>query len=171
MHLRGLLLFGALLFGALLVGCPTAPGDPAIALATGEIGDAFVPLQDGDELLVIQGPQGCCHVNGSVRVAGIDPGDPGDLADPNNPTMAFELLVEGDSIVLDGDAVQGLEDAPSSAEPFTHELIERRVILDILSDDPYDGVDAEFSVRVTDVNGVVLEASVDVVLEPHPFND
>ena len=171
-------LTGTLLLGA-LAGCPTAPSDPAIAIGTGQIGagdgpngEDFVPLTDGDTLLVTQGPQGCCHVNGSLRVAGVEPGDPDDLAQPRNPTMAFDLLFEGASIVDDGDATQGLEDAPDSAAPFTHEFIERRVILDILNDDDFEGgVDGVFSVTLDDADGIHLRASVDVVLEPHPFNE
>ncbi len=164
-------LTGAALLAAAVAGCPTAPGDPMIKLGTGEPGEEFVPLSDGDTLLVIQGPQGCCHVNGSFQVAGVEPGDPDDLGQSRNPTMVFELLVEGSTIVMSGDAKQGLEDAPSSAAPYTHEFIGRRVLLDILSDDPYDGTDGVFSIDLEDADGIHLSETLDVWLEAHPFNE
>ncbi len=170
MPLRPLLFAAALVVA--LAGCPTDPAGPAIQIGTGEPGEEFVPLAGGEVLFVTQGPQGCCHVWGSLRVSGIEAGNPDDVSEVRNPTMEFELLVEGASIVSEGDATQGLETAPASAAPYTHEFIGRRVLLDILNDDAFeDGVDAVFSVSVDDVEGIHLSASVDVLLEPHPFNE
>lgn len=158
----------AALLSLLLMGCPTAGGDPAIELGTGEI--EFTPLSDGDELLIVFGPQGGYHVEGAFRVAGVDPGDRNDLTEPRNPRMEFDLVTEGGTLVMIGEIQQGLDDAPSSAAPYTHELLGRRVILDIVNDQIYNGDAATFSVELTDADGVVLSDSVDVVLAPHPLN-
>jgi hypothetical protein len=91
-------------------------GDPAAVIGTGEL--EFEPLGDGDELYVVLGPQGGYHLNGSVRVQGVAPGNPDDLLDPDNPTTEFRAFV-GDQRVDAGGAryTQGLDPAPEPHHP------------------------------------------------------
>ena len=62
-----------LLVGAALLiltqGCASS-AIPAVEIGTGEI--EFQPLDDGDMLDIIQGPQGGFHLLGSLRVKGIE---------------------------------------------------------------------------------------------------
>jgi hypothetical protein len=141
-------------------------GDPAAVIGTGEL--EFEPLGDGDELYVVLGPQGGYHLNGSVRVQGVAPGNPDDLLDPDNPTTEFRAFV-GDQRVDAGGAryTQGLDPAP---EPHHGQMVGRRVILDILDDAELDGAEVRFEVTVTDVYGNSASASVMVTAVPHPNN-
>ena len=166
MHLTRLL--AAVALG--LAGCPTGgPVEPAIQIGGGEV--EFTAIDEGAELLIVFGPQGGYHVDGAFQSVGADPGDNDDLTDPRNPDILFDLVVAAGSLVLDGDLTQGLDPAPADAAPYTHQLLARRVLLDITDDDPFDGMDAVFSVQLTDATGLELVDSRDVVLAPHPLND
>jgi len=71
----------------LAMGCSTPePPAPFLAFGTGE--RTFEPLMDGDDGVVIQGPQGGHHLLGSIQIAGVVPGTDGDLSDPDNPTTS-----------------------------------------------------------------------------------
>lgn len=141
-------------------------GDPVAVLGTGEL--EFEPLADGDEIYVVLGPQGGYHLNGSVRVQGVAPGNPDDLLDPDNPTTEFRAFA-GDRRVDAGGAsyTQGLDPAP---DPYHGQMVGRRVILDILDDAELDGAAVRFEVTVTDVYGNSASASVMVTAVPHPNN-
>ncbi|MCB9793733.1 MAG: hypothetical protein H6741_13525 [Alphaproteobacteria bacterium] len=159
----------------ILLGCAdsavdTAPVvlDPALELGTGEI--EWAPLVDGQELNVIQGPQGGFHVLASVRVGGVEAGDGDDLGSPLNPTVVFAALHGGEDITLTGEYTQGLDEIVGDAPGYSHELIGRFLILDIEADDVLDGEDLEMQVTFTDVNGLTLSDSRTVRCYPDPRN-
>lgn len=172
-HLRAALLLGAL---ALAMGCKGEPDGedtvpklpPMVEIGTGET--EFVPLEDGDTIYIVYGPQGGYHFNGSLRVQGIEAGDPDHIDDPRNPITIFEAF-EGDNRV-DMDAStykQGID--PVDGEPGVYEMIGRRVILDITSDAVLDGKEVRMTVRIEDVNGVVVEDGRTLLAIPHPLNE
>ena len=134
-----------------LAGCAAEGSDvpPEVILGSGV--DAFDPLADGDDLGIVQGPQGGFHVYGSVRAVGLDPGDPENLYAESNPTTTFTAY-NGDVRVDLGASTyqQGLDPGP---EPY-YQMIGRLVILDIASPAELDGVTLRIEVVITDVDGV-----------------
>jgi hypothetical protein len=162
-HLRVLALL------AVVDGCGTvADVEPAILLGTGE--SEFVALDDGDDIEIVFGPQGGYHVLGSIRVQGVEAGEADQLGAATNPSVSFDFLAEGQSILLSGDFVQGLEHAAADAAPWSHELIGRRVILDIEDDDPWVELDGELRVSLTDVEDRTVEGAVAVRTVKSPWN-
>jgi len=133
-----------------LAGCGGSEPDvpPEATLGTGI--DAFVPLTDGDIVDIVQGPQGGFHVFGSVRIRGLDPGNPDDLGDPSNPTSDF-LVFQGDTRV-DLDASHYTQGLDPTAEAGTFEMVGRLLILDIQSPAELDGASLRIEVTVTDVD-------------------
>ncbi|MEE2751661.1 MAG: hypothetical protein VX519_09540 [Myxococcota bacterium] len=158
----------------LILAC-TQSGEPADSvtpqakIGTGEW--EWAELSDGAEIEVIQGPQGGFHLLGSVRVAGIESGDPESLGDADNPTSTFQVWVEGVPLAPSAVYVQGLEPILGEGAPFSHEMVGRFAILDIESDDVLDGVSVEFEVEVVDVEGVVVQDSRSLLAVPHPLNN
>lgn len=137
-------------------------------LGSGEI--EFEPVADGAVLQIIQGPQNGFHVLGSLLVKGLEAGDPRDLSSTSNPTMTFDVLHEGNSVILIEPFTQGLDEAPSLETPWSHQLVGRFVAMDIAADDELDGEVVTITARVDDVNGLSVTDEVTVELEPHPFN-
>ena len=161
----------------LWLGCGPADGPstesvpavpPAIEMGTGEWD--WEALEDGQEIDVIQGPQGGFHLLGSVRVAGIAAGTADDLGDPDNPTTRFWVMHEGVDLAPSSVFIQGLDASPQDASPFTHQMVGRFVIMDIAADDELDGVEIGFGVSVEDVDGVRVEAEMTLTAVPHPLN-
>ena len=144
-------------------------GAPEAKLGTGEW--EWSELSDGDEIPVIQGPQGGFHLLGSVRVRGIEPGDPDSLGDADNPTTTFEVWVDGEQLAPTAVYVQGLEPVLEAESAWSHEMVGRFAILDIESDDVLDGVDVDFEVQVLDVHGVAVRDVRSLVGVPHPLNN
>jgi hypothetical protein len=162
----------------LLVACSGKPDEgedtsipdlpPQIEIGTGET--EFEPLEDGDTIYIVYGPQGGYHFNGSLRVQGIDAGDPDHLDDPNNPLTVFEAFEGDQQVDMDASTYkQGID--PVDDEPGVYEMIGRRVILDITSDDELDGKEVRMTVRVEDTNGVVVEDGRTLLAIPHPLNE
>jgi hypothetical protein len=142
---------------------------PDLEIGTGEI--AFVSLEDGDTMQIIQGPQGGFHLLTSLRVHGIAAGDRGDLTEPTNPTITFDVRGEdGDSWIAIGPLTQGLDTAPLNQRPFTHQLTGRFAILDITGDDELAGQTVDLSVQIAAQDDITLEDSVRIDLVPHPDN-
>lgn len=144
--------------------------DPALELGTGDI--EFVPIADGDTVFVVFGPQGGYHINSSLRVQGIDNGEPTDVDDPDNPVTSFAATLDGVSLNLSGDATdykQGIDPVPG--EPGVYEMIGRRLLLNITDDAQLDGKTIEMTVHVEDKDGVALDDTRTVVCVPDPFND
>gem|GEM_PF-1110668 len=148
-----------------IAGC--AP-EPALVLGTGAID--FEDVEAGASLPIIQGPQGGFHLLASFLVVGVQAGDRQNLGDESNPSITLDVEHEGNSIILISPFVQGLEEAPLSLRPWTHQLIGRFAILDIAVDDALDGETVTMSARVDDVHGVTVSDSVYVDLFPHPDN-
>ncbi|MBX2798981.1 MAG: hypothetical protein KTR31_15000 [Myxococcales bacterium] len=145
--------------------------DPALRLGTGT--DDFVEVGDGDDIVIIFGPQGGYHLDGSLQVQGIEPGNADDLSSPDNPLTTFSVTRPGGEVIsgLKGDEVvdyrQGID---TSGEPGVFEMIGRRIFLDIVSDTAIAGETLTVTVSVEDVNGVALEDSHELVAVPHPLN-
>lgn len=157
---------GALVTALLASACNgnVGPGEPAVEVGTGV--DGFVALADGDTIDVVLGPQGGFHVYGSMRVTGIDPGNPADLTATNNPTTRFTVLRDGARLDIDASRyTQGLE---SAGEHF--EMIGRLVILDIQTDDEVANAEVELTVEVTDVNGRAASDTRRLIAVPSPDN-
>lgn len=159
--------FGLLGLLVALTGCPAGDQSPGLLIGTGEV--EFEPVEDGDVLQVVRGPQGGYHILGSLLVKGVDAGDPNNLTSDRNPTMTFDVFRGGDSIILLDSFTQGLDEAPDSEGPYSHWLVGRFVVLD-QSDTALDGETVTITARIDDVDGLSAEDEVTVELEPHPFN-
>jgi hypothetical protein len=141
----------ALLAACLLAACGSdAPDGPAEA-TVGTGSDAFVPLADGDDVMIVQGPQGGFHVFASVRVRGLEPGNPEDLGDPDNPTTVFQAF-EGDARV-DLDASTYTQGLDATGEDGLYEMVGRLLILDIQAAAELDGATLRLTVSITDAAG------------------
>jgi hypothetical protein len=138
-------------------------------LGTGEW--EWEALVDGDEIPVIQGPQGGFHLLGSVRVAGLETGDPDDLSESQNPTTSFHVWRGSTDLTPGARYVQGLDPVTDDIEPFTHEMIGRFAILDIDDDDELDGVELLFEVVVEDVQGELASDALWLWGYPDPNNN
>ena len=142
-----------------------APG-ARVELGTGE--DAFEPIMDGETLQFIRGPQGGWHFLGSVRVSGLEPGDPDRLDDPDNPTTEFRVTRDGARVDLMAAVyTQGLR--PVSGMGGTFEMVGRLVILDIMRDEDLDGVTVDMEVTVNAVDGSAGDRRT-IRAERHPLN-
>ncbi len=155
---------------ATLLGACASPGGAGVELGTGTT--AFTPLGDGDEVYIVQGPQGGYHLDGSVRATGIVHGDPEDLSSPDNPTTVFRVLRAGEAVSgtanqPDVSYTQGLDE---SAEPTFCEMVGRRVYLNIGDDDDLVGSTLTVEVTLSDVDGRVLMDSREVFAVAHPDN-
>ena len=84
-------------------GTPPPPLPPEVSLGTGV--EAYVPVEDGDPITIVFGPQGGYHLDGSMRAQGIVAGDADDLGDPTNPLTIFRVWD------ATGDPISGLEGA------------------------------------------------------------
>ena len=158
----------ALLVLGLAVGCAGEPAsepvEPGVRLGTGEI--EFEPLEDGDDLVVIFGPQGGYHVLGSFQGAGFEAGDPHDLSDPSNPIVRFELWDGARQLAPFASFQQGLDE-----EDGVMEMLGRFVLLAIDDDDEIVGGQARFTVVVEDASGTLWEDDKTVNLVAHRLND
>ena len=150
-------------------GGDTGPPAPQAKLGTGEW--EWEEVSDGEDIYVIQGPQGGWHLLGSVRTVGVVPGDSTSLGHPANPTTTFQVWVNGAPLVPNATYVQGLDPVLGDAAPYTHEMIGRFAILDITGDDVLDGVEVEFEVTVVDVEGVAVKDRLTLTAVPHPLNN
>ena len=104
-------------------------------------------------------------------MSGIEPGDPDDLGEVDNPTTTFFAWVNGENLAPVARYVQGLDPvSDTSVTDFSHEMIGRFAILDIEADDELDGVELTFEVVVEDVNGGLVSDSLSLVAYPHPYN-
>lgn len=154
-----------------LVGCAEDPGntpdlEPALEIGAGEI--AFVPLATGDVVEIIHGPQGGYHFTVSMRVQGIDAGDPDHLDAENNPVTVFSAFRDGVRVDLQQSTFQ--QGIDPSAEPGVYEMLGRRLILDITDDAELDGATCLIRVDVTDSTGIELYDEREILAVPSPFN-
>jgi hypothetical protein len=153
-------------------GSDAGPGaDAGPVEATAELGTGdteFEPLSDGDDLAYILGPQGGYHFLASVRVRGVEPGNPSMRTDPTNPQTEFRAF-RGDQRI-DARAssyIQGLDPVPG--EDGVHQMVGRLLILNIDSCDALTGETIRVEVTVTDVNGVTATDTRTVTAVPDPL--
>ena len=161
--------FPALVLVCGLLSACAAADVPGVELGTGEI--AFEALEAGQDLEVIRGPQGGYHFLVSIRTKNIVPGDRGNLGDPTNPTITLDVRHNDESIIVIGPITQGLDPAPISQLPFTHQMTGRFAIIDIQWDDDLDGETVTLKAEVSDTDGTVVEDSISVHVVPHPDNE
>jgi len=154
------------LLAALGNACVAA--EPALELGTGEI--AFEPLEDGDSIYVIHGPQGGYHLLASLRLAGVEAGNRDDLSDPSNPTVELEVHFGDRQLVVNGLFTQGLAVSIPAGGSFSHEVLGRLAILDIADDSELDGEEIRFLARVSPVGGPELSDERRLIVTPHPLN-
>ena len=150
-----------------LSGCADN-GLAEVELGTGEI--AFEPISEGQDLELIRGPQGGYHFLVSIRTKNLVGGDRGDLGNPTNPTITLDVVHDGESLIIIGPITQGLDAAPVSERPFTHQMTGRFAIVDVADDEQLEGEIVTLSVVVEDSEGVIVEDSVDVRSVAHPDN-
>jgi hypothetical protein len=122
--------------------------------------EAFEPLAAGDEIDVVQTPQGLLAVYGSLQTEGILHGDEGDLTHPSNPRVSFEVV--DDELTLGG--YRSLP-RPLHATGATTGVL----VGDVLALDPetaYEalGRPAELRVEVVDACGTVVHSARRVLL-------
>jgi len=142
--------------------------EPMAELGTGEI--EFAPISEGQELQFIRGPQGGFHFLGSVRVKGIDPGNPEDRRDPGNPTTEFRVFRGDERVDLMASMyTQGIDPVPGG-DGTEFQMVGRLVILDIETCEDLDGDTVRVEVSVEDAHGTRVTDERTVVAVPHPFN-
>lgn len=145
---------------------PLGDDGPAMRIGTGDA--AFIPLSNGDDIQVIQGPQGGFHILGALQATGIEPGDTDNLFDSSNPEIHFKVY-DGDERVDASNAfIQGLD---NTRWRDTYEVVGRFVFLDIESDDELVGRTLRFTAELTDVDGVVLTDERTLGAVASPFNE
>lgn len=156
--------------GALLVvGCgggrnAVDAGPPQVELGTGD--SEFEAIADGDDIFIVQGPQGGYHFFGSVRARNLEPGDVGDLSSPDNPTVEFQAFQGQERIDIGASSyTQGLSPSPEGDE-----MIGRTVILDIADDAELEGAMVSLQVEIRDVNGRSASDARNLIAVPHPNN-
>lgn len=161
-----------ILAGAFALACGGGDGDgPDAGPASATLGtgiDAFEPLAAGQDLFIVQGPQGGYHFFVSVSATGVVAGNPDDLSDDRNPTTTFRAFAGGQRVDLDAaDFTQGLRPIPETGGVG---MIGRLLILDIQSDDELAGATVRIEVTVRDTAGAAAGDERTVVGVPHPDN-
>lgn len=137
------------------------PADPCLSLGTGT--ETFIPLVGGDAITIYRGVQGGFHLFASVRVKGVEAGNPAAF-DPRNPLVDFVVRVDGQPIDLSEPLPIGLV----TLDEGTAERVGRRVVLDERVASPlaaFDGTDIRLEVAVEDARGTIRRGSVDLVAQ------
>jgi hypothetical protein len=149
----------------LCAACTQEPAGPSLEIGTGDA--EFEPLMDGDDAVVIQGPQGGFHLLGSLRATGIEPGDTDNVFDEDNPTMHFTVREDGERVDGSNAFIQGLDNAGRGVS----EVVGRFVFLDIQADEQLVGSVVTLRMELTDVNGIALIDEVELNAVASPFNE
>jgi hypothetical protein len=76
---------------AFVAGCG---GDAWVEVGTGRA--EHVDLVDGDEVEIVEGPQGGYMIAMSLVAGGVMAGDPADPTDPDNPRVTFQAFADDD---------------------------------------------------------------------------
>lgn len=160
---------------ALLAGCggdgpPEPEGTPEVEIGTGMI--SFLPLEDGQPLDLVAGPQGGYHFHVHARIRGMAPGDPRDRTAPGNPTTWFRALDDTGARV-DIPEVRTLGYAAGEAgDEGWHLLPSGRIMLieNAAAVTLYDRI-VTLEVQVRDANGRMAGDSVQIVAVPYPPRD
>lgn len=132
-------------------------GPPWLQLGAGDRG--FSPLDDGDVVDIVLGPQGGYMVALAIRSGGLVAGDPSDAADPDNPRVTFRMSTP-DGIDL------GLTTLQQGLEPVEADVYERSgawvVFNASVHTDMYFGQEVLLEVVLVDVRGERASDSVRV---------
>lgn len=136
--------------------------DAAIVPATVEVGsslEAFEPLNEGDTIFLVEGPQGGRHVFGHARITGMEPG----TSRRDGPETTFSVHT------LDGTRLSA--DLPPFTEPYVEEggaftlPSGRFVFIEVPAAEILD-MTVVLGVQVRDRNGVSGEDARRVVVKP-----
>lgn len=93
-------------------------GPPWAEIGAGE--SAFSPLDDGDTIQIVGGPQGGFMMALAVRAGGIGAGDERDPSDPSNPRITFRAWLAGETDPVGIITLQRGMAADGSGELETH---------------------------------------------------
>jgi len=141
--------------------CAAAAETPAtIHIGTGAV--VFEALEGGEDVKVVQGPQGGFHILGSFQGSGLHPGTWEDFTDPDNPMVSFSIREAGVSL-------GGFDSLPRPLKVRTDgtlELVGEYVVLEIGNMDEATFRTVTFGVEVKDTCGTTVEDSVEVFLVP-----
>jgi len=152
-------------------GGPNGPPPDACAVAAMETPSAnlgmgatlFADLADGDDVEIHQGAQGGFHVWGTVRVAGLYPGDRDHRGDPSNPDVVFQVTTMDGTVVGDTGSLLRALKVRSDGQV---ELVGEIVPLMIGSTDDLAFQQVTLSVAITDFCGTTVMDSRSVRLIP-----
>lgn len=84
-----------LLLACAAVGCDVDLGPTWVEIGEGL--EQHADLTDGDEVAIVEGPQGGYMIALSLGAGGVVAGDPADPTDPKNPRVTFQAFREDDS--------------------------------------------------------------------------
>jgi hypothetical protein len=141
-------------------GAGCSSGEASVELGTGE--DAFEPLQDGDPVSVINGPQGGQHILGSVRTSNMT----------SVATVRLSIQrAEDDSYVSDQTyRLQFFEDDAERCEWSYPGLFAYLGFVSLAQDNAnFLWLDAIMRIEVTDNNGRTMSDEVMVIPELEPL--
>ncbi len=131
-------------------------GAPALEPGTGW--ESFVPVANGDDLVIEHGFQGGFHVWGGLRAQGVYAGDESRPYGRKNPLVTMDLTVDGERVAF-------FEDRRFLAAEGEWLVDVGEVIVFEVGDPPgFDGVPATLTVSVLDPCDVTMSESRDVTL-------
>lgn len=134
-----------------------ATQEPVVILGHGD--EAFVEAPEGDELVVYFGPQGGTHAFCSVRMAGMDPGDP-ELANSNKANPLVHYLVEAaDGSEVLGEATLRFPFVAVEGDDGVYELVGLTMFLEGKTCGATAGAEVLVTLAVTDADGVTASDS------------
>jgi hypothetical protein len=131
--------------------------DPEVVLGQGY--DAYLDAGDGLDLTIYFGPQGGTHVYGSIRIAGLDPGDPAlAISNKANPTVHYlvERLTDGEVVA---ESTLHFPFTEVAGEPGWYELVGLTMFLVPKTCDATVGHELRVTLDVTDAAGVTASDS------------
>jgi len=147
----------------ILVSCggtdpgPSGPPEVTVGTVADIIGGdlTYTTLTNGDSIQIVKGPQavsiGGYHIGVSVRIKGMETGDPENRDDPNNPSTLFKVLIGSTEYHLrKTPVVQGYRSTMAAG---VFELSGTNVRLEINDDDVLHNQTVTLEVVVTDADG------------------
>jgi hypothetical protein len=137
--------------------------DATVELGTGTVD--FEPLDDGDGLVVVAGPQGGYHFIVHARATGLVPGDPTMPGIPDNPRTWFSAVLDGEEIDFEQSPYRlGYE------QDGDYQVLPSGRILRILNEVVPDihGQEVVIRVRVEDKEGDTAEDERTILALPDP---
>jgi hypothetical protein len=89
---------------------------PALVLGGGTVQTGFLALADGDEMIVVLGPQGLNMVTPAVRTAGLFPGVSGSVNGDADPLIEIRATLDSTQIGTTASEHLGLTETPEGDE-------------------------------------------------------